>query len=176
MDFTQSQQDMNASYVGGATGVLASGLIWLCAAIIAMTVTEKASMAALFVGGMFIFPLSIVFSKLLSASGKHSSQNLLRHLALETLPILFVGLLIAFYVAQIKVELFFPIMLMVIGARYFAFQTMYSLKAYWLLGALLVIAGVISASLSLPFVFGAFAGGIIEVVFAIILFKQSKAT
>lgn len=175
MDFIESQKDMNSSYVCGATGVLASGLVWLIAGVIGITISNMASIFALFIGGMFIFPLSIVFSKLMSASGKHSSENSLRLLALETLPVLFGGLLIAFYVAQFKIELFFPIMLLTIGARYFMFQTLYCLKEYWLLGALLMVAGVICSISNAPFLVGAFAGGILEIVFALVLVKKSKA-
>ncbi|MDQ7050784.1 MAG: hypothetical protein Q9M92_15130 [Enterobacterales bacterium] len=175
MDFIESQKDMSSSYLGGATGVLASGLVWLIAAVIGITISSVASMYALFIGGMFIFPLSIVFSKLLSAPGKHSSENALKHLALETLPPLFGGLLVAFYVAQFEMELFFPIMLLAIGARYFAFQTMYSLKEYWSLGTLLMAAGVACPILGLPFIIGAFAGGILEIAFALIIFKKSRA-
>lgn len=175
MDFMQSQKDMNSSYVGGSTGAMASGLVWVMAGIVGITVSTIASMYTLFIGGMFIFPISVIFSKLLSASGKHSSDNVLRHLAVETLPILFAGLLIAFYVAQFKIELFFPIMLLAIGTRYFVFQTLYSLKEYWFLGALLVVAGIACPILELPFIIGAFIGGILEIAFAFIIFKKSKA-
>ena len=175
MDFMQSQKDMNSSYVGGSTGAMASGLVWVMAGIVGITISTIASMYTLFIGGMFIFPISVIFSKLLSASGKHSSDNVLRHLAVETLPILFAGLLIAFYVAQFKIELFFPIMLLTIGARYFMFQTLYCLKEYWLLGALLMVAGVICSISNAPFLVGAFAGGILEIVFALVLVKKSKA-
>ena len=175
MDFIQSQKDMNASYVGGATGAMASGLVWVMAGVIGITISNIAAMFTLFIGGMFIFPISVIFSKLLSASGKHSSENVLGHLAVETLPILFVGLLIAFYVVQFKIELFFPIMLLAIGTRYFIFQTLYSLKEYWFLGALLVIAGIACPILELPFIAGAFIGGILEIAFAFLIFKKSQA-
>ncbi|WP_372627871.1 hypothetical protein [Arsukibacterium sp.] len=174
MDFTESQNDMNSAFTGGATGVFASGLVWLIAGVVGVTMSNVAAMYALFIGGMFIVPLSIFFSKLLSATGKLSSKNVLRHLALETLPVLFGGLLIAFYVAQIKIELFFPIMLLAIGARYFAFHTLYAIKEYWLLGALLMVAGVACPVLGLPFIAGAFAGAVLEIVFALILFRKSK--
>lgn len=175
MDFIESQKDMNLSYVCGATGVLVSGAVWTLAGVIGIAISNVASMIALFVGGMFIFPLSVMLSKQMSASGKHSSENSLRHLALETLPVLFCGLLIAFYVAQFKIELFFPIMLLTIGARYFSFQTLYGLKEYWLLGALLIIAGIVCAISGAPVIVGAFTGGILEIVFALALIKKGKA-
>jgi hypothetical protein len=166
---------MNASYVGGATGVFASGLIWMITGFIGITISNTASMLALFIGGALIFPLSVFFSMLMSASGRHSTENALKHLALETLPVLFGGLLIAFYVAEYRVELFFPIMLLTIGARYFAFQTLYAHKEYWILGALLMVAGTLCAIADAPFIVGAFAGGVLEIVFSIVLLRRSKA-
>lgn len=174
MDFKSSQQDMKNAYLGGATGVLVSGAVWLIAGFIGIKWSDVAAMYALFIGGMFIFPFAILLSKLLSASGKHALDNCLTHLALETLPVLFGGLIIAFYVAQIEITLFFPIMLLAIGARYFAFQTLYALKTYWVLGAMLMIAGVICTIFRLPFLAGAFAGGILEIVFAVWIFHRSR--
>lgn len=174
MDFKESQKDMNKSYIGGATGVFASGLIWGVAGIVGIVASNTASIWALFIGGIFIFPLSILFSKLLKRSGQHAPSNVLKHLAIEGLGILFVGLFLAFVVAQIKLELFYPIMLLVIGTRYLTFQTLYGLRTYWFLGGLLILAGAIALVFNLPFIAGAFIGGIIEIVFSFILFNRSK--
>jgi len=175
MDFRESQRDMNASYIGGATGVLASGLVWGISGIVAVIVSNIASMAALFIGGMFIFPLSILFSKLCKRSGKHAQNNALKHLAVENLGILFVGLFLAFAVAQIEIRFFYPVMLLAIGTRYLTFQTLYGLKSYWLLGGALILAGAFALVSSLPFAAGAFIGSTIEIAFSFVLFKQSKA-
>lgn len=176
MDFKESQRDMNISYIGGATGVLASGLIWGIAGIVGILASNITSMLTLFVGGMLIFPLSILFSKILKRSGKHDANNILKHLAVENLGILFVGLFLAFVMAQINQVLFFPVMLLIIGARYLLFQSLYGLKSYWFLGALLILAGGICIMMNLPFITGAFAGSVIEIVFAFILYQRSKST
>lgn len=174
MEFKESQKDMNTAYIGGATGVLASGFVWCIAGLVGLTVSNNASMAALFIGGTLIFPLSTLFSKILRHSGTHSSNNALRHLAIENLGILFAGLYIAFYVAQFNIALFFPIMLLVIGARYLMFHTLYGLKSYWALGVLLMMAGMLCSLFNLPFIVGAFIGGIIEILFSLVIFKQAK--
>ena len=175
MDFIESQRDMRTAYASGATGVLASGIIWLAAGAVGLAISAYAAMATLFIGGMFIFPLSILLSKLLSASGRHSKQNVLGKLAVETLPTLFGGLLVAFYISQFELDMFFPIVLLAIGARYFVFQTLYGIKEYWVLGGLLMQAGMLCAALSAPFIAGAFAGGIIELVFAALLLCKSQS-
>lgn len=176
MDFSASQKDMNTAYCAGGTGVLASGLVWCTTAMVAMFVSNVAAMLTLFVGGMFIFPLSVVFSKLLKRSGKHSSSNVLGKLAIETLGTLFVGLFIAFVVAQDNMLLFFPIMLLTIGARYLVFQTLYGLVTYWVLAAVLIVAGVMTSLMQPPMFWSALAGGIIELLFAAFLLVNQKAT
>jgi len=172
MDFVDAQKDMRLAYLGGSTGVLASGLVWLASGLTGLLLSPVAAIIALFIGGTFIYPLSVLFSKLLSAAGKHKADNPLGPLALETLPILFGGLLIAFYVAQLHPNVFFPIMLLTIGARYFVFQSLYGIKEYWFLGAALIAAGVLCTVLDLPFITGAFVGGVLEVLFAPLIFKK----
>ena len=175
MEFRQSQRDMVAAYYGGATGVLASGIIWCLAGIVAIVSSHTASMISFFVGGTLIFPLSVLLSKGLARSGKHAPDNALRHLAMEGLGTLFVGLFLAYCIARLNPQLFYPTMLLIIGARYLTFQTLYGLKVYWLLGGALILAGFWSILLSLPFAYGALLGGAIEVGFALAIFRQCKA-
>lgn len=165
---------MRRAYLGGATGALASGIIWCLAGAVGLYASSVASMMTLFIGGMFIFPLAIVFSKLLGSTGKHSSDNMLGKLAIEGLGILFGGLFIAFVIAQLNSALFYPVMLIIIGARYLTFQTLYGLNVYWALGGMLMLSGFILTLLAVPFIVGAFAGGAIEVIFALILYQQNR--
>ena len=75
MTLTDAQQNMRRSYYGGAPGVVSSGLIWLIAGAVTVYSTPKNGIAALIIGGMFIFPLSILICKLFGASGKHNKNN-----------------------------------------------------------------------------------------------------
>ena len=174
MDFVEAQHDIRRAYLNGSTGVMASGVVWCLAGIVGVYYSPMSSMSTLFIGGMLIFPLSILFAKLLGSTGKHSQSNPLNKLALENLGILFGGLFIAFVVSQYNNALFYPVMLIIIGARYLTFQTLYGLKIYWALGVSLMVSGFCVAAFSLPFASGAFAGGIIELVFSIAIYQQSK--
>ncbi|MAE01441.1 DUF7010 family protein [Pseudoalteromonas lipolytica] len=174
MTFEDAQKDMNTSYCGGGTGVLASGVIWCLAGIVALQYSYQSSMLALFFGGMFIHPIAIFLSKALKRSGKHNANNPLGKLALESTIILFVGLFIAFAVATLKPEWFYPIMLMIIGVRYLIFNTLYGTKVYWILGALLMISGALCIFFASHFVIGAFIGAALEIVFAVVILNQSK--
>ncbi|MDC2887714.1 DUF7010 family protein [Psychrosphaera algicola] len=174
MNFNDAQNDMDIAYFGGATGVLVSGIVWCIAASVALFSTDKNSMLTLFFGGMVIFPLSIVLAKLLQRSGAHHSNNPLSKLAMETTVILFVGLFIAFTIAQNQATWFYPIMLLAIGVRYLMFQTLYGNKLYWVLGAALMLAGALCIVFNAAFITGAFVGGIIEVLFSFALFYNAK--
>jgi len=86
-----------------------------------------------FFGGIIIFLLSILVSKLFKRSDKHSIENPLAKLATKSTIILFEGLFIAYSVFQVKTQWFFSIMLMVIGVMYIVFHTIYGMKVYWVL-------------------------------------------
>ena len=174
MKFEEAQQDMNLSYFGGGTGVLVSGLVWCIAGVVALLYSNQMSMLTLFIGGMFIHPLAILLSKTLKRSGNHDAKNPLGKLALESTMILFVGLFLAFYVAKIQIEWFYPIMLMIIGVRYLTFNTLYGARIYWFLGLILILSGMFCILFSANFVIGAFIGGIAEVIFSLVIFNQSK--
>ncbi|GHE83492.1 DUF7010 family protein [Thalassotalea profundi] len=175
MDFKQAQNDMHTSYVGGATGILVSGLVWCMAGTAALLYSNEISMLALFFGGMFIHPLAMLLSKILKRSGSHQLENPLGKLALESTIILFVGLFIAFAVAKIQTQWFYPIMLLIIGVRYLIFNTLYGNKTYWVLGAILMFSGMLCILMGYSFVVGAFIGGITELLFSVVIFKQTRA-
>lgn len=172
MNITAAQQDMRTAYTEGATGVLASGLVWLTAALVAGLVSLKASILTLFFGGMLIHPLGLAFDKLAKRSGKHSKENPLASLAMESTVILLLGIMTALAMAQVKAEWFFLITLVIIGGRYLLFQTLFGKKIYWLLGALLAALGTAAFILNLPIKPVIFAGAIIEIVFAFLIFKK----
>tara|TARA_R110000744_G_scaffold344888_1_gene450275 strand:- start:645 stop:1190 length:546 start_codon:yes stop_codon:yes gene_type:complete len=175
MNFKDAQKDMNFSYFAGAPGVLVSGLVWCIAAFVALLYSNQLSMLVLFFGGMFIHPLAVLLSKTLKRPGNHKPNNPLGKLALESTIILFVGLFLAFYVAKLHVEWFYPIMLMTIGVRYLIFNTLYGVKTYWLLGALLIFSGMLCILLEASFIIGAVIGGITELAFALVILNQSKS-
>lgn len=65
-------------------------------------------------------------------------------------------------------------MLMIIGVRYLAFNTLYGVKTYWALGHVLILSGILCIFLGGHFVIGAFVGGITGFIFLLVIFMQSK--
>ena len=170
----EAQADMRSAYLSGAPGVLISGLVWLVAGIVAARNSETAAVLALLFGGAAIHPLAVLLTKLLGGSGKHSTGNALGSLASEGTFWLLAGCTIAYGMHALRIEWFFPTMLLVIGGRYLTFQTLYGLRLYWVCGAVLSAAGLGLALARAPVVIGAFAGAGIEIVFAAALFVHAR--
>jgi hypothetical protein len=84
------------------------------------------------------------------------------------------GIAIAFGISMLRIEWFFPAMLLVIGGRYLTFQSIYGLFMYWVLGATLCVVGIAFALLRAPVPLSALAGGLIEVVFAAAVYLRAK--
>lgn len=174
MIFTEAQKDMRNSYYGGAPGALVSGLVWLIAAATAFISTIQTSVLVFFFGGMLIHPLGIVLSKVLHRSGKHTKGNPLSNLAMESTLLLFIGLFIAYFTLQIRPNWFFPIMVLIIGGRYFIFSTLHGMRIYWFFGAVLIASGVSGFLLNAPFYLIGLVGGIIEILFSFIILYVEK--
>ena len=64
--------------------------------------------------------------------------------------------------------------LLLVGGRYLTFQTLYGLRAYWVLGGVLCCAGLAMALARIPVPVAALAGGVIEVLFASFLFTRAR--
>lgn len=170
----QAQADMRGGYLLGAPGVATSAVAWLAAAAVAMNVSPQAGMWALLLGGAFIFPVSVLLTKLLGSPGKHTEGNPLGGLAVEGTIWMMAGIAVAFGVQVLRLEWFFPAMLLVIGGRYMTFQTIYGMRIYWALGAVLCLAGITLALIRAPVVASALTGGLIELAFAGGIFARAR--
>lgn len=171
-----AQLDMRAAYYGGAPGVLCSGLVWLTAGLVAMQLSAAQAVWTLLIGGMFIHPAAVVLNKVLGRSGKHNPSNPLGSLAMASTFWMIMCLLLAYGVSMIRIEWFFPAVLLIIGGRYMTFATMYGMRVYWVMGVALALAAYpLFASNASPAT-GALAGGAIEVAFAVAIFLMSGRT
>lgn len=174
MNIAEAQRDMRHAYYGGATGLFASATAWLVAGVFATVSSPGAAIAALLVGGMLIFPVSVILSKALGRRGSLTPGNPLGALALEGTVLLLLGIPLAYAVSLYRVEWFFPAMLLLIGGRYLTFATIYGLRLYWACGAALALGGLLAVFTGAPFLTGAFAGALVEYVFAALVFAAVR--
>ena len=65
LTITQAQRDVRTTFLGGFGGQLVSGLLWLISAALATWNSPRVGIVTLVVGGMFIFPLTLLTLRLM---------------------------------------------------------------------------------------------------------------
>ena len=173
-DLSQAQADMRFAYFSGASGMFASSIAWLCAAIATIQASPKQAVWVLFIGGMMIHPVGVLISKLLGRPGNHSKGNPLGSLAWASTLWLIFSLPLAYAVSLLRIEWFFPAMLLVIGGRYLVFSSLFGMRIYWGCGLVLAGAGYFLWQANASPTLSAFAGAAIEVAFATAVFFLNR--
>jgi len=168
------QREMRFAYFGGAPGVITSAAVWLVAGIISVRISSDQAIWALFIGGMLIHPVSLLLTKALGQSAKHSPGNPFAALAGATTVWMILMLPLAYGASRLHIEWFFPAMLLIIGGRYLTFSTIYGGRTFWVCGATLVLAGLLLARANASPTLSAFSGAAIKGAFAIALFVSSR--
>lgn len=141
MEIRACQREMRFAFLGGFAGQLVSGLIWLIASATSEWLQPVYGMAALFFGSMFIFPLTQGTLRMMGYPAKVSPENRLWGLGSQTafmVPILFLLVGAATLHHQ---NWFFPAAMIVVGAHYLPFNTLYGMKIFAILAVVLVFAG-----------------------------------
>ena len=167
---SDAQQDMRDAYYGGATGAVTSATVWLIAALVTTFANQTTGMWTLILGGMLIFPVSVLLCKVIGRTGKHRKDNPLGPLALEGTIWMLLSIPLAIAIAFYRVEWFFPAMLLVIAGRYLTFTTLYGLRIYWAFGATLAASAIALVAVETPAFAGAYAGALIEYAYGIAIF------
>jgi hypothetical protein len=170
MQIEDAQRDVRTVFLGGFFGQLISAVIWLTAAALATWVSPKASIITAVAGGFFIYPLTLLA---IQASGRATSLapgNPLGQLGMQVAIGGAIPMLLLLPVAQLRLSLFFPALMIIIGAHYLPFIFLYGMRVFLPLCAALTGAGILLA-LYAPnsFSLGAWVGGAILFVFAWIL-------
>ena len=139
----------------------------LLSAALAVWVSPRAAITALVVGGFFIF---LATELLVRASGRAvplSADNLLRSLGMQVAFVLPLSMPLLLPVCLYRLALFYPALMVLLGAHYLPFVFLYGTRMFWALGALLIGAGVVIAQHGpSTFNFGAWYTGAVLLVFA----------
>jgi hypothetical protein len=171
-----AQRDMRIAHLHGFSGVVVSGLVWFIAGLVAIYASPKQAVWALLIGGVCIYPLSVVFNKILGASGTHASNNPLTNLAMEGTIFMIMCLPLAYALSFQKVEWFFQGMLIIIGGRYLTFSTLYGTRLYWVLGIGLAMAAWLLFMMKASSSVSILVGATIEITFGfMMLFKTRRS-
>lgn len=170
-----SQREMRRAYYGGAPGMLTSAIMWLAAGVAAVAVSPQKAVWTLFIGGMFIHPLAMVWNKAIGRPASHTPGNPFGALALATTVWMIAMMPLADGASRLRIEWFFPAMLLIIGGRYLTFAPMFGDRTYWVLGAALALAGCALAWANASPSLGAFTGAAIEAGFGVAIFAATRA-
>jgi hypothetical protein len=167
MDIEDAQLEVRSVYIGGFGGQLVSSIIWLVSAGLGTWETPKASVLTVVIGGFFIFPLTQMLLRLLGHRTSVSKENPFNSLGMQIAFVLPFSMLLLVPLGLYKLNWFFPALMVLVGAHYLPFTTLYGMRMFlFLAGTLISIGVVIALYFSGTFSLGAWIGGLILFVFA----------
>ena len=177
MTIRDAQRDLRRAFVGGGPGVFVSALVWFAAAAVERSEGVAPAFAGLFLGGMLIFPLSAVASRLLFRREKEASDNPLGAIALESTIAMIGGLFAAWLFIRFQPAYVFPLAAIAVGTHYAVFKTVYGDALFWVLGGLITAIGLLSIFKIAPIPGGPILSvGVIELLFAVLLTVRARPT
>jgi hypothetical protein len=167
MTIADAQEEMRTRFVGGFYGQLVSGVLWLASASLAVWSSPRAAIATLVLGGCFIFPLTELFVRLGGERAVISATNSFRYLGMQVAFALPFSMPLLLPVGLYRLNWFYPGLMILLGAHYLPFVTLYGMRMFAVLAALLVGGGVaIAMYWSGSFSLGAWFTGATLLVFA----------
>jgi hypothetical protein len=170
MTIGDAQRDLRRAFVGGGPGVFVSALVWLAAAAVERREGIGPAFVVLFFGGMLIFPLAILSSRLLFRRAKEAPDNPLGATAFESTSAMLGGLFAAWLFLPFEPAYVFPLAAIAVGTHYAVFKTVYGDRLFWVLGGLITAVGFLCIFEVVPIPGGPiFAVGAVELIFAILL-------
>ncbi len=145
MDIQDAQREMRSVYIGGFWGQLVSSVIWLVSAALGTWVSPKASILTIVIGGFFIFPLTQLLLRLSGRRARVSKENTFHSLGMQVAFVLPFSMLLLVPVGLYNLNWFFPALMVLLGAHYLPFATLYGMRMFLFLAGILIGAGVVIA-------------------------------
>jgi len=156
-------------FMGGLVGAIVSGSLWLLSAALGTWSSPRRGIAALVIGGSFIFPLMVLLLRAMGRRASLSAGNPLGGLAMQvafTIPLSYP--LIAAATIH-RLNWFYPAFMIVVGAHYLPFVFLYGMWQFAVLSVLLVGGGV-AIGIAMPdaFSLGGWLTGLVLLLFAFV--------
>ena len=131
MQISDAQKEVRTVFAGGFFGQLVSSAVWLSAAALGTWISPRAGIEALVGCGFFIFPLTMLCLRMAGRRTAVSRENPMGQLAMQTAFGLVVTMLLLAPVAEFRLELFFPAMMVLLGAHYLPFTFLTGCGCSW---------------------------------------------
>jgi hypothetical protein len=162
-----AQREVRTVYVGGFWGQLVSSAIWLTSAALATWVSPRAGIVELLACCFFIFPITQLLLRLTGRPASLTRENPLGKLAMQIVFTLPISMLLLVPVTEFHLNLFYPALMILVGAHYLPFTFLYGMRIFLPLSAILAGGGVVIA-LYFPgaFSLGGWIGGLTLFIFA----------
>jgi hypothetical protein len=167
MHVEDAQREVRTVFVGGFWGQLVSSVLWLISAALATWVSPRAAILEAVLGGFLIFPTTQLLLKMAGGPASTSKANPLRFLAMQVAFTLPLSMLLLVPVVQYHLNLFYPALMVLVGAHYLPFTFLYGMRIFIPLCAILVGGGT-AIALYGPGTFspGGWVGGLTLFLFA----------
>lgn len=163
----EAQREVRTVFIGGFWGQLVSSTIWLASAALGFWATPRAAIFTLVIGGFFIFPAVQLLLRLTGGPASLARGNPLGNLGMQIAFTLPMSMLLLVPVAEFRLNLFYPALLILLGAHYLPFTFLYGMRMFIPLCAILVSSGVaIAHYVPGSFSLGGWIGGLMLFVFA----------
>jgi hypothetical protein len=122
---------------------------------------------AVVIGGFFIFPLTLILLRFSPRRASVSAENPFVSLGMQVAFVLPLSMLLLVPVGLHRLNWFFPALMILAGAHYLPFATLYGMRMFLILAGILVAAGaVIAVYFAQTFSLGSWIGGLVLFVFA----------
>jgi hypothetical protein len=175
LNISDAQREVRIRFQGGFYGQLVSGVLWLMSGCLAVTVGVKSAILALVFGGFMIFPATELLVRL-SGRKKLSEDNTLWSLGMQVAFVLPFSMLLLVPVTQYRTNLFYPAMMILLGAHYIPFVFLYGMRLFGFLAAILIGGGVCIAMFGAnTFSTGAWSTGMVLELFAFLGRKRARS-
>jgi hypothetical protein len=156
-----AQREVRTVFVGGFWGQLVSSAIWLASAALGFWVTPRAAILTAVFGGFFIFPITQILLRLTGGPASLTKGNPLHYLGMEIAFTLPLSMLLLVPVTEFSLNLFYPALMILLGAHYLPFAFCYGMRMFIPLGAILISGGVaIAHYFPESFSLGGWTGGL----------------
>jgi len=170
-----AQSEVRRVYVGGLVGNTVSGALWLASASLAVWYSHRAAIILLVVGGFFIYPVLSLVLRILGRPASLGPENPFRFLAIQAAFVLPLSMPLVAPVAAYRAAWFYPAMMVLLGAHYLPFATLYGMRSFLVFAALLIASGM-AIALYLPgsFSVGGWVGGVILLALAVAGYAEMR--
>src|SRR5215831_347502 len=167
MHIEDAQREVRTVNVGCFFGLLIYSVIYLVSAALGTWVSPKASILTAVVTGFFGFPLMQLMLRLSGRPARVSRENPFHWLGMQIAFVLPLSMLLLVPVGRYNLNLFFPALMILVGAHYLPFATSFGMRMFLFLAGILVAEGVLIALyFSHSFSLGAWVTALTLFVFA----------